>query len=411
VKSIVLLRSQKDVQVRKSNLNASDVFYKDVSRVHEVIPALVSIEEDVFNDISSKEVSEKILQTNEIILRAKLEIMEAPISDKLAQLYELLIRPVLMTDENQYEILPWMVQSAVLKALLRQHEITTLSGIQNIDVEAGVKVDLIKQLQQLTDLILSELKLNLESIEGTQRYEQKLKKFESTRSALLRRHLEVGDYEGAKFLSEKYLDFEILVTICYNKKNFEGLEMLFEKYEDLPEFCFDWYIKQAKTSELVETFSSSRFRNHLKQYLRQCPQVAWHYSAMVEDYKEATDTLIKLAQVDTSYAEDKEFYLCLAKLSSICSSDRHASITASLNSNDLILHIDQNLDLLKYQTSLPDDILASIGLERNTMRVLSPDDLINLYTTLDVEFEVQNYYKAFRLASFMANFELEREKR
>jgi nuclear pore complex protein Nup133 len=407
------MRSETDVQVSKSKLSSNDVFYKDVSRIHQIIPALISIQEELFNDLTTKEIPERILQTNEIILRAKLEISQSQWGEKLGQIHDLLIRPVMMTEENQYEVLPWLVQRTVLPSFLKQHEIIINSGIKNSDVDPGLKVDLIKHLQQYTDLILSELKLNLESIDGTDRYEQKLRKFEDLRGKLLREHLEVGDYDGARLLAEKFLDFEILVTICYNQKDFEALELYFSKYEDMnfPEYTFDWYIKQTKTAELVETFSSSRFTHKLKNFLRQYPQVAWHYSAVTEDFTDASEQLLKLAEEDKAYAVDKNFYLCMAMLSSLASEPRYAELKDVMKVSGVVKHVEHNLELLKFQDMLPDDVLAAVALERDSMRVLTPEEMIDMYTTDDVEFEVENYWNAFRLSSYMVNSELEREKR
>jgi hypothetical protein len=93
-------------------------------------------------------------------------------------------------------------------------------GINNIEIETGIKLELIKQIQQLTDIILDALKNNLISIQHSDRYPLKLQKFESIRSKLLRAHLQVGDYDGGSLLAEKYLDFEILATIFYDRKDF-----------------------------------------------------------------------------------------------------------------------------------------------------------------------------------------------
>lgn len=100
-------------------------------------------------------------------------------------------------------------------------ELIASSGISNIEIETGLKLELMKQLQQFTDIILDALKTNLISIENSDRYPLKLQKFENLRSKLLRTHLQVKDYDGGSLLAEKYLDFEILATICYDRKDIE----------------------------------------------------------------------------------------------------------------------------------------------------------------------------------------------
>lgn len=408
VKSIVFMRSERESQVRGSHLSHNDVFYKDISRAHHIIPALVSIEEDDLSKIQLKEMPATIFQTNEIILRAYYEASSTHLADKIQNIRSFMIQPLLDMPGNEYEILPWMVQSSVLPTLLKQHQLIVSSGIAHTDKDFGMRIDLIKQLVQLTDLILDGLKVNAESVHQSERYRHKYMNFEKVRATLLRAHLDVQDFDGAGSLAEKYLDFEILVTICYERNNMELLESYFAKYESMafPEFTFEWYVKQKKTSELINVFSQSRYSAKLGEFVKKYPQIAWHHAAVNEDFLTASDILTDLANKEEASADDKRLFLCMAKLASLANQSAVDEEEQALS----VSKLDKSLGLMEYQNSLPDAILKNFCINRETMRVLSASDLIDMYTSNEIEAETENFWKARELIEFMPNEAVKKEK-
>lgn len=408
VKSIVYMRSETESQVRGSHLSHNDLFYKDISRVHHIIPAIISIGEEDLNEMAPKEMPARIFQTNEIILRAYLEATSVFLGDKISNIRSFLLQSLLDTPGNEYEILSWLVQGTVLPTLFRQHQLIVSRGIPHTDTDFGLRIDLIKQLVQLSDLILDGLKTNAESVHHSERYRHKLMNFEKVRGNLLRAHLDVEDHDGAGSLAEKYLDFEILVTICYEKKNVEQLEQYFAKYEamNFPEFTFEWYVKQKRTAELIDSFSQSKYSARLGEFVKKYPQLAWHHAAVTENFDDASDILNHLATVEEASADDKKFFLCMSKLAYLAS----GSQVDGDEQYYFLAKIDKNLDLMEYQNNLPDSILKSFGLNRETMRVLSATDLIDMYTSSDVEPNVDYYWRAKELIDFMQNESIKKEK-
>lgn len=110
-----------------------------------------------------------------------------------------------------------------------------------------------------------------------------------------------------------------------------------------------------------------------------------------------------MAKKEENYADDKKFMLCMSKLAALAS-----------DSNDkehFVDEVDNHLRLLEFQNRLPDDILNVFGMEKESMRVLSPSEMIDMYTYPDVEFDPENFTNALGLADFMINEDLKEEKR
>lgn len=410
IKSIVYMRSKSESQVRGSHLSHNDLFYKDISRVHHIIPALISIQEEDITEMSPKEMAIRIYQTTEIILRAYFEAGSVFLSDKLGNVRNFLLQSLISTPGNEYEVYPWLVQPSVLPTLLRQHHLIVNNGVPNTESDFGLRIDLIKQLLQVSELILDGLKTNAESVHQSERYGHKFMNFERLRGRLLRAHLDVQDYDGAGSLAEKYLDFEILVKICYERKNLEQLEMYFAKYEsmDFAEFTFDWYVKQKKTAELINSFSQSRFSSKLGEFVKKYPQLAWHHATINEDFNGASNILSDLANAEKASADDKKFFLCMSKLAAL------ANPVSKVDENDRQMNfvgkMNKELNLIEYQNRLPEQILKNYGFNRETMRVLSASDLIDMYTTSEIEPDMENYWSAKELVEFMPNETVKTEK-
>lgn len=273
---------------------------------------------------------------------------------------------------------------------------------------SGQKLDLVKLLHQLTDLILDGLRTNLISVQNTARYPTKAERFESLRSALLKAHLSLKDYDGAGILGEKYLDFETLVTICYDRKDLGGLVDFFRKYESLsfPEFTFSWYVRQGKGAELVDTFATgSDYAERLRIFLKDFPNISWHHDTNLEDFSSASRTLRLLGAREEESADDKKFYLCLSKLASYADMGGDAAVSES------VLEIDRHLGILEFQSRIPEEILNVYGLDRESARVLSPSEMIEMYTTSEVAFYPENYTNALGLVRYMINEDLQLEKK
>ena len=338
-------RSDREAQVRSSHMGSNEQFYKDVSRIHQIIKGLVTIEEEQLSSALPSDMPEIVGRVNEIILRSISEISSTHLADKINKVRQSLITPLVESESNEYEIQPWLISRAVLPHLLKQHHFIVANGL-NVTDDSGIRVKLTKELHELTDLILDNMKKNVESLKNSDRYAQRLKKFEEIRHTLLKEFLEIKDYDGALAMAEKYLDFDILVTASVERGDYEMLEHYFEKYDTFPEFTFEWFVKQKKHNELVTQFVHSRVRSRLARFLRAYPELLWHYQTIVGDIQDASVTLKQMAFSEESDPEDRLLYLQLSKLGLLASGVSPDEVDAMREYDETNYKEDVDLDKL-----------------------------------------------------------------
>lgn len=109
--------------LKSSVLSHNDIFFKDVSKVHQLIPALVTILEEELSSLTSTDIPSRIVLTTEVILRSLCEVqgaLETP-GEKLGQIQEFLVKPLMEDNPNGFQVLPWIGEKAVLDSLNKLH--------------------------------------------------------------------------------------------------------------------------------------------------------------------------------------------------------------------------------------------------------------------------------------------------
>jgi len=412
VKSVIGARSAREGKIRSSYVNANDLFYKDVSRIDELIPVLINQLEETINDLEATEMPGKVLEASEILLKAIAESTSVHLSDRIASVHQGVIQPLMDSDSNKYQVLPWIVEPENLTALQKHHKLIVRFGLEKCQPnDTTVSLALLPQMQQIADLILDGLRTSLESIHSSEKYVQKYSHFEEVRSTLLKVHMAVEDYEGAGALAEKYVDFNILVSLCYKLKDMHRLESYFEKYGHLGfcEFTFDWYVQHEKTKELIETFSLSKYQAKLETYMQKNDSLAWHHYVLTGQYSKASGILANLATKQESSVANKKFLLNLTKLARLAGAER--MVEETLEAPQIRDGVNKELEIIRFQDELPDKCLEVMGFDRMTMRVLSISEIIDAYTIEDVEPDSDNYMQALKVSDCLPSEELKMEKR
>jgi len=216
---------------------------------------------------------------------------------------------------NTYELRHWLVHPSTLEYLLRQHTIIVTHGLK-VTEDSGIRLKLLKELQELTDMILGHLKANLISIRNSSRFAQQKKFFEDTRYELLKQFTSQKDYERALGLAEKYQDFGIIIATCVEREEYEKLEYYFAKYEDnnFAELTFEWFVKQKRHNDLLTNFVNSVAKEKLRQFLGGYPEMLWHFETKLGEGRSASNTLMTLANAENVDADDRLLFLRLSKL-------------------------------------------------------------------------------------------------
>lgn len=416
IKSVVSIRQESSPQ---SCLSFNDIFFKDVSRVHQILSALVILEEEILIKRGNQEILEAVTLTTEVILVLFSELQQL-VTKEFGQIRHVFLVPLLENPSN-FEVSPWYIQSHTLEALIKQTNLI-LTATQ-LSENSDERLDLFKQLEQLTDLILDGLKTEAESLRASQRYPQKLSEFEEKRANLLGNLVKL-DPSGSLALAEKYLDFNTLVGVTCGEEDMDKLKDFFEKYYDIgfPVFTFEWFLKQKKDKELLQVFSKSKYSALLTEFLKVChlyyigfcnnlvlmskgyPSISWHHSTINDDFYGASRTLSKLAESEESSVDDQKFLFCLSKLALLATGTEDQE-----NDARTYKEINNRLELIQLQNELPDEALRVHGIERQSMRVLTPSQLIDMYTSPLITPDVTNFWKAAALTSFVP--ELQAEKR
>nr|XP_012233561.1 PREDICTED: nuclear pore complex protein Nup133 [Linepithema humile] len=365
--------NQKEAVV-SDELAARDVFYREVSTIHLFLPTLVENACEVTqSERPLHQVGQYIMQVNAILLAVLYEVV------KYRQYSAERFVPAKFSNETT-EYLPWT--AAPGKYGLRN----CLSTMQNITVKHGVtgtsdptvRNELYEQLVSLIDLILDGRKCHLESIRGTEKFDVLLKQYETERANLIQPLIKEEQYDNAAILAEKYCDFPSLVQICELTNNKSRLDGYIEKFaaQDFAGFLFSWYVKDGRQGQLVERCRRGGTAE-LTEKLSEHPTLSWVQAALTDDLQLAANTLHSLAVQESELVTRKKSMLSLSKLALLASDEPEDKVA------DCVKTIDRQLILIAYQEDLPNQVLESYGYDTKKLRVLTPRELIMLYTSSD----------------------------
>lgn len=352
-------------------LSPHDIFYREVSAVHGFLPNLVdSAVEVTQSERPAQQVAQHLMQVNSILLSILHEVV------KYRQYNAEKFAPS-RCSSGIAEYLPWT--AATGKHGLR----TCLNTMQSLTLKHGVvgtndstvRNELYEQLVSLIDLILDGRKCHLESIRGTEKFEILLKQYEGERSNLIQPLVKEEQYENAAMLAEKYCDFAALVQICELTNNKSRLDSYMERFasHDFVGFLFSWYVKDGRQGQLIERCRRGG-APELTERLSEHPSISWVQTALTDELRLAANTLHSLAVQETELVTRKKTKLSLAKLALLASDEPENEI------KDCVKRIDTELALIAHQEDLPAQVLATYGYDIDKLRVLTPTELIILYT-------------------------------
>ena len=199
--------------------------------------------------------------------------------------------------------------------------------------------------------------------------------YERDRSSLVMALVNVGCYEEAACLAEKYHEFSVLVKICELTDDSEKLEHYMEQFSDhnFSNFVFDWHVREGKQAKLLSKNYSGNRNNQLGQYLKNHSELSWMHEIETQKYTDAVTTLKALAYNESSQVSNKKTLLSIAKLAALASDEPPESTEIELKS------IEYDLNIINAQEQLPTCILEAYGFDKKNMRPLTARELIELY--------------------------------
>lgn len=386
-------------------LTAQDIFYSHITSVHRALQEIVKLCEDAaHSDMNPIEVANYVKKSNVILLNTLKDVLQ----------YRLASLDTFMPSEAVHSIspenLPWTAANGtdgLVDALWDQHYLTHNFGMK-LTGNRQLRKELCEQFVAITDLILDGRKTYVQSVKGMPREELHYKQYNTDKHKLILPLLQQEQWEEAAQLAEKYLDFECLIRICEVTDNQNRLNEYMDRFqaEGFTEFVYNWHLKENKVGKLIDRcrkFSSNRNTQKLTGFLTQNPSLSWMQQIFDKQFDQASETLRSLALQETESVTKQKTMFSLSKLSKL----------AGMNSRDsefILGEINQKLDLITYQEDIPDFVLQAFGYDSINPPVISPKELIHLYTCAEYHDSTEiDFKKALDILKHINNSDLKSE--
>ncbi|XP_077996932.1 nuclear pore complex protein Nup133-like isoform X2 [Glandiceps talaboti] len=309
-----------------SGLTPQDVFYREVSRIHEIMEALLDYEEEKLNG--------QMALHDQITFVSNVNTV---IEGMLHEAWQYRQSKALVYQSTNYsashrEFLPWTASTGPrgMRALLaRQHGMVLNFGVNGTD-DVQQKGTLFQQLLDLTDILLDGYVVQLDSIQDktgddddNDYYSEIFHTFEQQRYTLIIPFVDHSQLDRAASLAEKYCDFNILVKLCEDTNNQERLQRYMNQFADkgFTDFVFKWYLDEGKRGKLLSQPLPANQQSALSEFLDSHDHLSWLHDIQMNAFEKAHDTLKRLAYKETGSFSKKKTLLSLSKLSALASDE------------------------------------------------------------------------------------------
>ena len=380
---------ERDVTV-SGNLTDQDHFYREISKIDDILPALVGVIRFSIRSDCPRDVLSTVVSVNTVVLTIIRESLAA--------------RNKRMTEfqySGNYEFLPWTSSKRVeLKEIFK----LTLEHGVSVAEDLNQKQRLHQQLVNLADIVLDSYSGQLESVKNNPGKVADIEKcLASDRSSLIGQLVDKKVYEEALGLADKYKDWDLLVRICEETSNKDKLEQYMEKYSstDFSSHVYSWYVKEGKQNRLL-SLSKTRHNQDLTSFLTSHNDISWLHQLQTHKFDAAAETLTNMALHESEILARKKTQLSLAKLAALAGDDDERE--------ERVAGVDQEMCLVAAQEQLPTSVLSQFGFDRESMRVLTPREMIELYIGEEnVEADHIDFKKALDLLGYVNLEEEEKE--
>jgi len=378
IKNVLEMRGE---CVPHTGLTPQDIFYRQVSRIHEIIIVLHDME---LHAISSGQLPRALVA----LIRSVNSTVMGMLHDAWQYRQSKSAIYSVAGSINNEECLhtAWTASTGpkgMHTILLAQHALTLQTAVPAA-ASADERRQLMQQLLELTDLILEGHCVSVEAaraagLKDSAQYAEMLTRYERDRKNLILPFLDNDQPERAASLAEKYCEFSILVQLCEETNNYDRLQRYMSQFQNkgFSDFVFQWYVKQGKRGKLLS--SSLVTHPQLGAFLASVDNrfMSWMHDFNVADFSKAHDTLYNLGEQEQKHLAKKKTLLSLSKLAALASdhSPAEPKLAARLE------NINNSLDLILNQETLPEQVLDSLGLDPNNMHVMAPKELIEHYVS------------------------------
>eukprot|EP00051_Salpingoeca_urceolata_P007178 m.95301 g.95301 ORF g.95301 m.95301 type:complete len:1139 (+) comp15148_c1_seq2:206-3622(+) len=351
-----------------TRLGPHDLFYRQVSRVFEIFPALVYEEEKVFASRHGPDHQEARVE----ILRAANRLFEQLFQEVFAfrEGHRLLYTPLSREDGSPAAefYVGFTFSDSVRNAVVEQCKATFHKAIEGGTPHA---THMFQQLRVLADCLLSgfeEQRSALRNENATEKERLVTESFVEVRQALIQPFVdEPSQRANAVYLAETYKDFAALVILCQNEpERLDHYTLHFGK--EFSDFLYDWYWDRGERAKLLA--QPAKHNMELGNFLESHDSLRWLHEIRTDEFSKAHQTLLKLAQRENHLYEKRKALFSLSKLALVAANDEshHEETWTEMN---------RELDLLEFQAALPSATQQAF-FKGQTQRPLSAEELVDL---------------------------------
>ncbi|XP_028398502.1 nuclear pore complex protein Nup133-like [Dendronephthya gigantea] len=371
--AIELVMKRRDQDSAPKGLTQQDLFYREVSRISDVISGLLEFEKYKLSQQPTKQDYQEIIMAVNSILENTLQ--EAWQYRQANEQHYTSSRD----DEIFVEFLPWTASTGpdgTRTLLLEQLDITRDRAFPLAE-DQKTKAVLVQQLVHLSDILLDGYVTQLNSLrnlDDQSKFEETTQKYELDRRRVISPLVSRGYLEEALSLAEKYRDFDILIEICEELQDQDKLQHYMNLFstENFSDFAFKWYMDRGKRSKLMSQPTTQH--ENLSKFLSSHDHLKWLHDIERHSFYQAFDTLKDLSEKEEMYLGRKKTLLSLAKLALLASDESEDE-----NVVQILDDITNQETLITHQETIPSEILQSVSVDPVDMPPLTPDQLIELY--------------------------------
>lgn len=315
----------------ESHLSANDRFYRQVTKIHEILPVLIQFEEEELLACmnSPKDGLKLVLTISDIVINVFHEVRRFKASNP--ELYDNLAAKNIEYVPLTATVGPNGIRTSLLKQLdvLIKNSTRTDAVLAGQDDETQLKGIIYQKIVDISDIILEGYVNHLKTIDETsERFKLINKSFDADRTQCIKPLLQAKQYERACSLAEKYHDFETLVRSCEELDNKTKLNRYVEEFKEkgFSEFLFKWYMKEGKQGKMLTTRSQD-----LSNFLKDHDDINWlHYIGM-DKFNDAANSLQILAAKTDENINKKKTLLSLSKLCLLTNGDQDQDQIEDIN--------------------------------------------------------------------------------
>uniref|UniRef100_A0A336M2M2 CSON000919 protein n=1 Tax=Culicoides sonorensis TaxID=179676 RepID=A0A336M2M2_CULSO len=373
-----------------SNLTNQDMFYVNALNMKNIIYAFVKI---IASDTASQGPPNQILSTIIDVDTILLTILSAITKFRTTNAGRFEASSSKM---NFFEYVPWTSLSGkngVYDPLIQLVNLHVQENLKSIG-PSDMRKKMFWLLSELVDFILSSKQKHILSITDEEKRKIFNQKYEALRTELISHFVRHENYDIGVKLAEKYLDFQALCQIADQTNDEIRLADYNErfKHHNFAQYAINWHLRQNKHSQIFNRFNYDNVA--LSKFFDDHPSIAWIQHIKQEQLKKASVILAALAHNEKELVDRKKTLLSIAKLNAIAS--------------DSVLEIDieainSELSLIKHQEHLPKELLLSFGFDIKSQKVLTPEEIINLYIYDEKDATEDDFRKALELLHLVKN--------